>query len=290
VEAADDERGPATAEHGRRRRGRVLVKVLWGAATNRVSLAFSTAGAMGALLFQSGALCAMAAGGYLLAVAVDLGRATRWRAAIQEVRREPPPLPSSLSFVDLVARTLMGRIERARADRVDALASPALATFAGVDTLAETAAELERSAGLQLVLLDRLGRLLGVEPIAPLRTELLRLERVADVAAPAPRAEYERALKALHERLRSLEQAATSRALLLARLEGVVAGLEGLPTRLVALELQQSTLLLGRGPAVEELLAELQALEQAVRSGAGPDDGDPGAGWSWPTGLGAVAG
>ena len=44
-------------------RGRVLVKAIWGAATNRVSLFFSAATAVGALLFQSGALCGVAVAG-----------------------------------------------------------------------------------------------------------------------------------------------------------------------------------------------------------------------------------
>jgi hypothetical protein len=272
-------------------RGRVLVKAIWGAATNRVSLFFSAATAVGALLFQSGALCGVAVGGYVLAMAVDLGRTTRWREAIREVKREPPALPSSLSFGCPLARNLMGRIERARAERLEALGARSSDGFAGLDTLAETAGDLERAAGDQLVLLDRLARLLTADVLDPVHGEMSRLERAAASAAPAAGADYDRAMTALSDRVRSLEQAEASRALLLAKLEGIVGGLESLPTRLVALDLQQSThALLDRGPPVDELLVELQALEQAAR--VNPHrPGDPEKdNWFWPPGLGAVAG
>ena len=272
------------------KRGRVLVKAVWGAATNRMSLFFSAATAMGALLFQSGTLCGVAVGGYVLAMAVDLGRSARWREALREVKREPPALPSSLCFVCPLARNLTARIERARAERLEALSARGSASFAGLDTLAETAGDLERAAGEQLIMLDRLARLLAADVIEPVRSEMARLQRAAAEATPAAGPDYERALMALSDRVRSLEQAEASRALLLAKLEGVVGGLESLPTRLVALELSQSThQLLDCSPSVEELLAELQALEQAARA-APHRPGDPGASWFWPPGLGAVAG
>ena len=80
----------------------------------------------------------------------------------------------------------MARIERARAERLEALGARSSDGFAGLDTLAETAGDLERAAGDQLVLLDRLARLLTADALDPVHGEMSRLERQRPAPRPPP--------------------------------------------------------------------------------------------------------
>jgi hypothetical protein len=252
-------------------RGKVLVRAMFRAATNRVSLCLSGVAALTALMLQSGTLGTMALGGYLVAVAVDFGRPRRWREAVQDVRRRPPPLPSPHSLSDSQARDLLSRIEKARTERLAVEKDLPPYARLGAETLAERACVLEASAVRLLELLERLSRYLGVDPILPVREEILRVERAAARALPPARAEYESALRALKGRLGSLEYAEDCRALVLAKLEAIAGGLEALPPALVAVELRQSAAAaFAEEPPLPGLLEELTTLEEAARTVAAP--------------------
>jgi hypothetical protein len=248
-------------------RGDVLFRAVFRAATNRLSLGLSGVAAMGALLIQSGTLGAMAVGGYLVAVTIDLTRPDRWRQAMRDLRREPPALPPVGCFSDGVVRDLLARMERARTERLLVEQSQSQLARTAAETLVERACALEASAARLLTLLERVNRYLGSDPIAPVRQEVVRVQRAADAAPPAARAEYQNALRALSGRLSSLEYADGCRALVQAKLEALVTGLEALPPALVAIELRQTTAsALVDEPPLPGLLDELNTLEEAART------------------------
>jgi hypothetical protein len=250
--------------------GKVMMRALYRAATNRASLCLSGVAALTALLMQSGALGLMAIGGYLLALTVDLGRPARWRAAVQEVRRDPPVLPSIACLSDGHGRELLSRIEKARTERSLVVRNLPATAQAGADTTLERACVMEESAGRLLLVLERVSQYLAGDPIGPARDELARLERAAGTAAPRVRAEYENAHLAMSERLSALEYADGCRALLLAKLEALVGALEAVPPGLMALELRQATAaVLEENPPLHELLEELRTLEEAAMSTGG---------------------
>jgi hypothetical protein len=248
-------------------RGDVLFRAMFRAATNRLSLGLSGAVAMSALLIQSGTLGALAVGGYLMAVAIDLTRPDRWRQAMRDLRRKPPALPPIGCYSDGTVRDLLARIERARSERLLVEQSQSQLARTAAETLVERACALEGSAARLLTLLERVNRYLGSDPIAPVREEVTRMQRAADRAPPDARAEYESALRALAGRLSSLEYAVNCRTLVQAKLEALVCGLEALPPALVAIELRQSTAsALIDDPPLPGLLEELSTLEEAART------------------------
>jgi hypothetical protein len=247
------------------RRGQVIWRAMYRAATNKVSLCLSAAAAVVGMVVQSGGLCAVAVGGYFLAMTVDLARQERWRQAVRELRREPPAMPSVCRYHDAVTRQLLLRIERARDERENACQSLPPAARARTDRLLENAANLEELAFELLEAFDRVTRYLGTDPLAPLRTDMSRLEHLQQQAPmPAVRAEYEGAVRALGQRLRALEQTEGWRSLLRARLEKLAGVLEVLPVALVELELRQAgAALLDADSPLESLADELCTLQEA---------------------------
>jgi hypothetical protein len=246
-------------------RGKVLVRAMFRAATNRLNLCLSGAAVLSALMLQSGALGAMALGGYLAAVAIDLSRPHRWREAMQELRRSPPDLPSSGYFSDPTVRDLLSRIEKARTGRQVVERNLAPTARAAGQTLLERACALEEAGARLLHLLERVSCYLGTDPIAPVRQEMARLRRVSESAQPRARAEYEAALRAGSGRVAALEYADGCRALLQAKLEAIVGGLEALAPALMAVELRESTATaLADEPPLPGLLDELDTLEEAA--------------------------
>jgi hypothetical protein len=251
--------------------GKVIMRALYRSATSRASLCLSGAAALTALLMQSGALGLMAIGGYLLAVSVDLGRPGRWRAAVQEVRRDPPDLPSLACLHDSQARELLLRIEKARTERALVVRNLPATAQAGADATVERACAMEESAGRLLLVLERVSQYLAGDPIGPAREELVRLDRAAQNAAPKARVEYDNARRALSERLSALQYTDGCRALLLAKLEALVGGLEAVSPGLMALELRQATAaVLEDNPPLHELLEELHTLEEAAATAGQP--------------------
>ncbi len=252
-------------------RGKVLVRAMFRAATNRVSLSLSGVAALSALVMQSGTLGAMALGGYLVAMAVDLGRPHRWREAMVDLRRAPPALPSCHALSDSQARDLLSRIEKARVERLAVEKSLPPYARASAETLLERACLLEGSAVHLLGLLERVSRYLGMDPIPPVREEIARVERMAARALPPARIEYESALRALGGRLASLEYADNCRSLLLAKLEAILGGLEALAPALMAVDLRQSTTAaLADELPLPGLFEELHTLEEAARTVGAP--------------------
>ena len=164
-------------------------------------------------------------------------------------------------------RELLSRTEKARTERLVVARELAPHARTASETVMERACLLEESAVRLLHLLERVSRYLGGDPIAPVREELTRLERAASRATPRARAEYEAAQRALGGRLSSLEYADACRALLHAKLEAIVGGLEALPPALMALELRQCTAsALSEDPPLSGLLDELNTLEEATRT------------------------
>ncbi len=251
--------------------GKVIMRALYRAATNRANLCLSGVAALTALLMQSGALGLMAIGGYLLAVTVDMGRPVRWRQAVQDLRCEPPELPSIACVQDGHARELLSRIEKARTERSLVIRNLPRTAQLGAETTLERVCAMEESAGRLLQVLERVSQYLGTDPLGPARDELARVERAAETAAPRVRVEYEHARRAMAERLTALEYAEGCRTLLLAKLEALVGGLEAVSPGLMALELRQSTAaVLEEDPPLCELLDELHTLEEAAVSAARP--------------------
>jgi hypothetical protein len=249
------------------RRAQVVGRAMYRAATNKVTLCLTAATAVVGMVFQSGGLCAIAVGGYLLAMTVDLGRNQRWRQAVRELRREAPAMPSVCQYHDGGARQLLLRIERARDERervCRSLAGPAARTQ--TDGLLESAAALEEMAFVQLDAFDRVTVYLGTDPLAPLRADLARLEKMQQHApTPAVRAEYEAAVQAVAGKLRALERTEGWRELLRARLEKFAGVLEALPVALVELELRQASAVAGRDgeSPLEAMADELNSLQEA---------------------------
>jgi hypothetical protein len=246
-------------------RRRVFMRAMYRAATNRAILSVSGVAGATAMVMQSGALAVMAFGGYLVAFAVDLGRSARWRQAREELRTEPPPLPPGLSFCDGTARELIGRIEKARGQRSVVVENLARLARVGAQSALERACATEESAGRLLLLLERVSQYLSGGPIALAREARARLAQAASKAAPKVRAEYETAICVLSERVVALEFAENCRCLLVAKLEAIVSGLESLPPRLIAVELDQATQsALDDNAPLLDLLDEIRTLEEAT--------------------------
>jgi hypothetical protein len=246
-------------------RTQVIGRAIYRAATSKLGLSAAALATAAGMVWQSALTCAVAAGGYLVAVSLDLRRNGRWRQAIRELRRQPPPLPSICRYHDMGSRQLLLRIEHARDERDRACRS--LPAQAHVDQLMESAAALEGLAFRLLDGFDRVTTYLGSDPLGPLRADKLRLEQMALHTAghlTAARAEYAGALGAVARRMRALEQTDGWRALLRARLENIAGVLEALPAAMVELELRHATAaVLEAESPLASLYEELYTLEEA---------------------------
>lgn len=245
---------------------RLVRHALWRACANRLTLLASGAVAGAGFVFQSGELCLLAVGGYAVAVAVDLRRATRWREAAQHVRDEPVALPSTCRYDDPVTRELLLRIERARGAREAAVARLSAVDRSQVRSLLVQTSSLEQLAVQMLDAFDRLTVYLGADPVAPLVAEQQRLERLqaAEPQDPEVRQEYQRALASVAQRLRSLMHLCRWRAILRGKLEGVAGALDAMPAALIETELRRSSAgLLATDLPVDMLTDELRALHES---------------------------
>jgi hypothetical protein len=249
----------------RAERAQVVGRAIYRAATSKLGLFSAAFATTAAMVWQSGLTCAVAAGGYLLAVSLDLRRNQRWSQAIRELRRQPPPLPSICRYHDMSSRQLLLRIEHARDERDRACRS--LPAQAHTDRLMESAAALEGLAFKLLDAFDRVTTYLGSDALGPLRADKIRLEHLQHQTPShlsAARAEYGGAVAALTQRLQSLQQTEGWRALLRARLENIAGVLEALPAALVELELRHATAaVLEAESPLASLYEELYTLEEA---------------------------
>ena len=249
---------------------RVVSTGLQRAALTKMNLILPGAVVATAVALESWLLAGMAAVGYVVGVATDLGRPSFWRKVLHEVRRKPPSLPVETDLLDLSARDLLGRIERARADRIDVLDRVPPAFRERVDELLESVAELEEAALAAVRVTDRLGRYMLRHEARSAEEDRRRLETLALKAPPHLRLEYGRAIAALHQRLAAIEETSSYRALVLAKLEAMVSTLEMLPWRLVHLEAAEATSeAVGSGGErfeVDALVSELHDLAEGAAS------------------------
>lgn len=255
---------------------KVIARALVKAATNRVSLSCSGAVVCGSLVFHSGLLCAVAVGSYVTAMVVALSRRKLWREAADDLRRQPPVLPHPTTFDEIQAREYLVRVANSRLARERAL-EPMQATAASrAQNIADKASTLEESALRLMFVLERMGRFLGGDAAAPLRLDLKRLqERGANATLPATRLEYHRAVATLGRRLSSIERTEAWRGLVLAKLEAIVGALEGLPPRLVQLDVWQATAAaLEDSPALDVFTEEIEVMEEAAALALGPSDAE----------------
>jgi hypothetical protein len=244
--------------------GRVFLRVMSRAVANRLGLSVSGVAMATALMLQSGTLAVTAVGCYLVALAVEVGRPSRWQQAAVELRDAPPELPSADCFSDSTAREFIVRLERARHERVVVVSSLTTVAREAVVGAVERACTMEEKAVPLLRLLERVSRYLSDGSTGLARDALTRLRQSADQTAPGLRQEYDEALYVMTERLAALEYSDNCRCLLVAKLEAIVGGLESVPARLMAVELGQATLsALDGGPSLHDLLEEIHTLEEA---------------------------
>lgn len=249
---------------------RVVSTGVTRAALTKMNLILPGAVVATAFALESWLLAGIAAASYLVGVATDLGRPTFWRKVLHEVRRKPPALPVETDLLDLSARDLLGRIERARSDRIEVLDRVPPAFRERVDELLETVAELEEAALAAVRVTDRLGRYMLRHEARSAEEDRRRLETLAMKAPPHLRLEYGRAIAALHQRLAAIEETSSYRALVLAKLEAMVSTLEMLPWRLVHLEAAEATSAAvgaaGDRLEVDALVSELHNLAEGAAS------------------------
>jgi hypothetical protein len=255
---------------------RVIARALVKAATNRISLSCSGAVVCGSLVFQSSFLCAVAVGSYVTSMVVALSRRKLWRDAAEELRRWPPVLPHPTTFDEIQAREYVVRVANARLARERALEAMYVSAPARAQAIADKAAALEESTLRLAFVLERMGRFLGPDAVTPLRLDLKRLQdKSMSATLPATRIEYHRAVAALGHRLASIERTEAWRGLVQARLEAVVGALEGLPPRLVQLDVWQATAAaMEEVPSVDVFTEEIEAMEDAAASAFPPSDAE----------------
>lgn len=251
------------------RPGRVVWRAVGRAAVQPTALCAGGAMAVVATALHSGTLFALGLAAYAASAALALVRRGFWRNVVEAMRREGPSLPVYVDSWDPGARVLLSRLTNARFARQEASeqlppASPVRAAAA------ERAAELEEMA-VQLVRAGaRLGEHLSPDTRGPLRDHVRWLSERAEAAAPDARAEYQRAMTALQQKLTGIEELERKRQLIVARLEAVVCTLEALGEDLLESPLRAAAdHALADDFPLMRALDEMSPVELASESGAG---------------------
>jgi hypothetical protein len=225
---------PGTGAAGKHPVARGVVK----AATSAINLTVMGAAGVGAAALGSWPIAALGGVAYGALVAWDLASPKFW-AKVRGQPSAPPPvdLPAADKLATPALRRLCGELLEARAAlaRVRAAAPPEVLGHVA-ETLASVG-ELEQRAAVLLRRGDLLARYLASAGLEKVRAavEDLRRKREATLDAEA-RAQYESALVAKQEHLRTLEELAAASDRIAAHLTRLTALLDALPAKIVHLE------------------------------------------------------
>lgn len=216
-------------------RKRNLRKGVGRAVTGSLNLAVVGASGVGAAALGSWPILALGGAAYAALVAWDLSNPKFWAKVLGTAAPEPVALPQPEKLAAALRPvTTEIRAARQELERVLATTPPEVAEHLG-GTLT-TAAELERRAAELLARGDTLQRYLDSARLDEVRAAVAELERKLGARADAEaRAQYQRALEARQEHLRTLEQIAGAVDRLLAHLTRVAALLSALPPKVIHL-------------------------------------------------------
>lgn len=175
----------------------------------------------------------------------------------------PPPLPTPESLADPACKEAVSALDAARAALAD------VSEQAGGDVLAHLAGplaqvgDLERAAGGLLRRADELHRYLQAQSGDKVRRDLARdREMAAKARDPGTQEAYQKAAAAREDQLRALDELAGARDRALAHVRGIVATLEGLPSRIVQLKAKDAATMDAVGGDVSK---DLDRLNSEVR-------------------------
>jgi hypothetical protein len=245
-----------------------------GRASGGLTLVLPGVAAAGALVLQSGLLGTAAALAYVVGVGARLCRKGLWEGLLAEQRRAPPRLPHEADLLDETARRLLARLVSARLGRHEMQMRANRRQLQRLDQLSESVVDLERLASDAVVALDRMGRFISGHDRRQISTDRDRLERVAEISAPALRAELRAAAAVASESLRRHDDILGAQALLEAQLDTLVRTLELIPAWLVQLETHETTATLdlrrGLRPALE---AEMRVAEESLAAALAQETG-----------------
>jgi hypothetical protein len=205
---------------------------------------------------------------YLLRFAVALLDGRARQATRREAAARPIELPSPLSFSDEGARGLIDRLERSRRAMENAvLASPGGAPFA-LTGLIDDVPQLERDVVILAARLEYLGRFLSSAPASGLLEEAARLDHDREKETdPAVREAFERLGARCQQRLDTLRLLEVRRSATFRRAEEVMCALEGIPAKIVSLQVSRVESLDVRwdsGPRAEAVTDGFTALEGSL--------------------------
>jgi hypothetical protein len=236
-------------------------------ASSGMTLLIPGLAAAGALVLQSGLLGATAALSYVVGVGTNLCRKRLWETLLIEQRREPPPLPHESDMVDETARRLLGRLHLSRLGRSELHLRSNARQQNQLDQLAESIVDLERLAVDAVLALDRMGRFLLAHDRRQVAVDRERLERLAEISAPALRAELQAAARVAGEGLRRHDDILAAQALLEAQLDTLVRTLELIPAWLVQMETRETTATLDLRRSLRPALeAEMRLAEESLNT------------------------
>jgi hypothetical protein len=252
------------------RPGKLLSRAIFAAATRPLGLSIAGTGAIAAVVLHSGVLGGVAAGGYVISIAVAFARRRFWRAVADGLRREPPALPFEEGFTSPAARGFATRLANARHARGEAWRRLPASSPLRARVPEERAVDLEERAVCLLDILERLSRQLTSDGREALRGQIQRLAQVVEAVPPDARVEYDRARSTLEGSLRSLEALQVQRHLVTARLEAMICALEALPVHLFHIPLAEETRRVLHDDLALTRLGENLAIAQTEAEGSEP--------------------
>ncbi|HXT95543.1 MAG TPA: hypothetical protein VN853_04540 [Polyangia bacterium] len=175
---------------------------------------------------------------YTLRFAVGLFDRRARRATLRLARAQPITLPSPLSFSDEGAKRLIERLERTRwAIESAVLASPGGAPFA-LSGLIDDVPQMERDVVVLAARIEYLGRFLSSAPSSTLHAEVLRLDEDREQETDAAtRDGVERVIVRCRDHLDTLRLLSARRATCGRMAEEVLRTLEGIPAKIVSLQI-----------------------------------------------------
>jgi hypothetical protein len=231
--------GPPPLERAQdARRGAQLRRGVWRAVLGPVNLTVAGAAAAGAAALGSWALAALGGVAYGALVAWDLANPKFWQKTIGGAEAAPPiELPDPRKVEDPELRSRLVEILEARHALAGVLATTPADVRDHLDGTLAGVGELEARAAALIARGEGLSRYLATAPEQEIRAAVADLERRRD-AAPDPdtRRQYEQALEARREHLRTLDEIGAAATRIEAHLARVAALLAALPARVVNLK------------------------------------------------------
>lgn len=209
-------------------------KVFAKAATTWPSLGVAGVAAVAAAALASWPILAVGGAAYGALVAWDLASPDFWKRALGEAAAESQKLPDPAKCSDPQLAAGVKGILAARGEIAKVLADTPDSVKAELSGAVAQIVELERHASRLVERGEDLYRYLGKRNSAEVRPQIEDLRRrIAGARDAEARTQYESALHTREEQLRALEDLEDSRERIGAQLLTIVAGLEGLPAKIV---------------------------------------------------------